>query len=116
MYRNHSMHRNRRPVVNSHGWAAVSCVSSRASIVAASDARAGVEVRVQGGYRKRVVDTQKAAGKRQTFPPLVRWCPRWDSNPHSEEPDFESGASANSATRAYHAFVRNTFRILTQAV
>ena len=43
-------------------------------------------------------------------------CPRWDSNPHSEEPDFESGASANSATRAYHAFVRNTFRILTQAV
>ena len=43
-------------------------------------------------------------------------CPRWDSNPHSEEPVFESGASANSATRAYHAFVRNTFRILTQAV
>ncbi len=52
----------------------------------------------------------------QAFPPLLGWCPRWDSNPHSEEPDFESGASANSATRAYHAFVRNTFRILTQAV
>ncbi len=104
MYRNHSMHRNRRPVVNSHGWAAVSYVF----IVAASDARVG-RVGVE-------VDTQKAAGKLQTFPPLVRWCPRWDSNPHSEEPDFESGASANSATRAYHAFVRNTFRILTQAV
>jgi hypothetical protein len=23
---------------------------------------------------------------------------RWESNPHSEEPDFESGASTNSAT------------------
>lgn len=59
---------------------------------------------------------EKAARKFQTFPPLQCECPRWDSNPHSEEPDFESGASANSATRAYHALVRNTFRILTQAV
>lgn len=65
------MYRNRRPVVNSHGWAAVSCVSSRASIVAASDARAGVEVRVQGGYRKRGVDAEK---RRESFKLSRRLC------------------------------------------
>ena len=90
--------------MNSHGRAAVLCVG----VVVPSDARVGYK-----GYRS---GYRKAAGKFETFPPLLRWCPRWDSNPHSEEPDFESGASANSATRAYHAFVRNTFRILTQAV
>ena len=34
-------------------------------------------------------------------------CPRGDSNPHSVEPDFESGASANSATRAHTRCVRH---------
>ena len=58
------MHRNRRPVVNSHGWAAVSCVSSRVFIVAVSDAWAGVEVRVQGEYRENAGWMQKSGGPR----------------------------------------------------
>ena len=31
----------------------------------------------------------------------MKWCPKWDSNPHSFELDFESSASANSAIRAW---------------
>ena len=33
------------------------------------------------------------------------WYRWWDSNPHGFPPDFESGASANSATSAYCFFV-----------
>ena len=32
------------------------------------------------------------------------WCSEWDSNPHSEELDPKSSASANSAIRAKECF------------
>ena len=32
---------------------------------------------------------------------MFAWYRWWDSNPHGFPPDFESGASANSATSAY---------------
>ena len=33
------------------------------------------------------------------------WYRWWDSNPHGFPPDFESGASANSATTAYTKYL-----------
>ena len=44
--------------------------------------------------------------------PLKTWCRRGESNPHESHPspDFESGASANSATPAY-VFVFNSLAL-----
>ena len=41
---------------------------------------------------------QKTSPKKEGF--YVKYS-RWESNPHSEELDFESSASTSSATRAY---------------
>ena len=35
----------------------------------------------------------------------IFWYRWWDSNPHGFPPDFESGASTNSATSAFYFFI-----------
>ena len=40
---------------------------------------------------------------------IFLWCLRWDSNPHGFPHDFESCASASSATQAFAIFHHNIF-------
>lgn len=46
----------------------------------------------------------KKAILKQSSKQLFIWCPRRDLNPHGFPHDFESCASANSATRATHHY------------
>ena len=88
-------------------WNTSSSVSAGAMMARAANAlssKTGVAAFYRGGMARRGASpiVRASPPTESSMTRTIEWCPGRDLNPHSrfQKPDFKSGASADSATRA----------------